>query len=542
MDSAYIEILDTNKELRKELASEIATNDISNKKLNSLNRELDACYKIISQQDSTIIAHENEIESLKSEIILLKQCLQKGLQDIEQKEKQLLSREDQLQELENRVDCLKKRIKELVDKKITINITDMAHPIRRIFDNRLIIANNIATIRRQLDNSGFQIPQDITGYFNNIADSLNEINQTTAIIQNFYQNQVTQLDQQTRRAIVAEQNLANIIAERDNFQSTLHDYQDMVAELTKDLTKANNDILHRDRLLEEGLGDEREARRQWWQIAQNRQINAQNIQINAQRIVARKQNRINELTQEKICLQLINRRRKAETDLVEFNRAWIFNRYRKWKTRELNSRQIILNLQINPPNMANMIQVNKLLTPAFATLPFYDGQEEPDSYYAKMRNINELVRPLAVANFNAQARSNKMREKMTGRFHPVPVNNPYNANNPINNEPEFLNWLQGKYRELMVGSNRDAFRSLMTEKFSTMDTADTYEKRIKPYVQGIPYADALPYLYEHMSQYMEMRLRQTALANLDAFFTNLRTIWLETRGRNIEQATVPSPS
>ena len=49
MDSAYIEILDTNKELRKELASEIATNDISNKKLNSLNKELDTCYKIISQ-------------------------------------------------------------------------------------------------------------------------------------------------------------------------------------------------------------------------------------------------------------------------------------------------------------------------------------------------------------------------------------------------------------------------------------------------------------------------------------------------------------
>ena len=80
----------------------------------------------------------------------------------------------------------------------------------------------------------------------------------------------------------------------------------MVAELTKDLTKANNDILHRDRLLEEGLGDEREAHRRWWQIAQDRQNNAQKIQINAQRIVARKQNRINELSQEKICLQLIN--------------------------------------------------------------------------------------------------------------------------------------------------------------------------------------------------------------------------------------------
>jgi len=33
MDSAYIEILDTNKELRKELAEEIANNNITNKNL-----------------------------------------------------------------------------------------------------------------------------------------------------------------------------------------------------------------------------------------------------------------------------------------------------------------------------------------------------------------------------------------------------------------------------------------------------------------------------------------------------------------------------
>ncbi|GES93352.1 hypothetical protein GLOIN_2v1772633 [Rhizophagus clarus] len=97
--------------------------------------------------------------------------------------------------------------------------------------------------------------------------------------------------------------------------------------------------------------------------------------------------------------------------------------------------------------------------------------------------------------------------KMTGRFHPVLATNPYNANNAINNEPEFLNWLQGKYREVIVGTNQDAMRALMTERFSIMDTADTYEKRIKPYAQGLVYADILPYLYTHMPQYIEMRLR-----------------------------------
>jgi hypothetical protein len=92
----------------------------------------------------------------------------------------------------------------------------------------------------------------------------------------------------------------------------------------------------------------------------------------------------------------------------------------------------------------------------------------------------------------------------------------------------------------MVGTNQNVLRGLINEKFTAMDMADTYEKRIKPYVQGIPYADAIEYLYRHMPQYMEMKLRQANLANLDAFFTDLRRIWLESRGRIAEQQ--PSPS
>ena len=39
---------------------------------------------------------------------------------------------------------------------------------------------------------------------------------------------------------------------------------------------------------------------------------------------------------------------------------------------------------------------------------------------------------------------------------------------------------------------------------------------------------------------MEMRLRQANPANLDAFFTDLRRIWLESRGQNAEQLSSPS--
>jgi hypothetical protein len=68
---------------------------------------------------------------------------------------------------------------------------------------------------------------------------------------------------------------------------------------------------------------------------------AQDMQTYGQRMALRKQNRINVLLQEKGILQLINR----------------------------NYRQNILNLQNNPPgDMANMVDVNKLLSPPFHSM------------------------------------------------------------------------------------------------------------------------------------------------------------------------------
>ena len=76
---AYIEILYTNKELRKELANEIADNDSREKKIASLNKKLESCYNTISHHDSLIIDHEEEIASLKSEISSLKRRLHTAL-------------------------------------------------------------------------------------------------------------------------------------------------------------------------------------------------------------------------------------------------------------------------------------------------------------------------------------------------------------------------------------------------------------------------------------------------------------------------------
>jgi hypothetical protein len=204
LDPAYIKILDTNKELRKELADEIAESNIKNKKLLALTRELDACYRAISHQDSTILAYVDEITSLKSEIISLKQRLQKALQDVEQKEKHLLSQEEQQHELENEVDQLRQRIKELIDKKIPINNSDMAHPnpLRAILNDRQAVTDALAGIHLYFDRRGIPMPGNIANRFDEATRALNNIIQHV----NDVRRQRERIDQMHADALLDETN------------------------------------------------------------------------------------------------------------------------------------------------------------------------------------------------------------------------------------------------------------------------------------------------------------------------------------------------
>ena len=122
MELSYIEILDTNKELRKELKEEISINKVSEKKIRSLIKEVETCYRSLTHQDSTIIAHEDEIISLKAEISSLKKHLRQVEQDVKYKSNTSIAQDIYITRLEDKVDQLKTRIRELVSKKIlTIN-------------------------------------------------------------------------------------------------------------------------------------------------------------------------------------------------------------------------------------------------------------------------------------------------------------------------------------------------------------------------------------------------------------------------------------
>ena len=107
-----------------------------------------------------------------------------------------------------------------------------------------------------------------------------------------------------------------------NTQGLLNTANRQIYNIMNELTNTRNDLFQREQMLIQLYRNEVDARREWWQFAQE-------LQTNGRRMAFRKQNRINILLQEKAVLQILVRRRKAEADLAKFNRAWVFNRYQK---------------------------------------------------------------------------------------------------------------------------------------------------------------------------------------------------------------------
>jgi hypothetical protein len=214
-------------------------------------KELEQCYRTISLQDNTIIAYEKVIEKFKSEISDLQKQLRILQRDKKFKDEVGSIQESRILELENKVERLKARIRILIDKKIPIDNLDMA------------TADLIGNINRGLNRiedhiGGVGTPmQNPTNVLDGIRGSLNTIRVT----------------------------LQNITVERDQYQNILNDTNNRERDLRNQLRDSRNQNLRSQRLLEESqdelqrviqmhtnaLNNEMEARRENWQLAQNRQ-------------------------------------------------------------------------------------------------------------------------------------------------------------------------------------------------------------------------------------------------------------------------------
>ncbi|PKB98874.1 hypothetical protein RhiirA5_430674 [Rhizophagus irregularis] len=216
-DPAYSQLLDTNQELRSELQDEISNNKSNEKKFCSLVKELEQCYQTISLQDNTIIAHEKEVEKLKSEISDLRKQLRILQQDKKFKDEVGSIQDGRIIELENKVERLKARIRILIDKKISINALDMA------------TADLIGNINRGLDQienhirgAGTLLPNPIN-ILDGIRGSLNTIRIT----------------------------LQNATTERDQYQNILNETNEREWVLIQQLRDMRNENLRFQQLLDE---------------------------------------------------------------------------------------------------------------------------------------------------------------------------------------------------------------------------------------------------------------------------------------------------
>src|SRR5277367_6591997 len=404
MDLAYIEIIDTNKELHKELGKEISINKDSEKKIRSLIKEVETCYRSLTHQDSTIIAHEEEIISLKAKISSLKKCLRQVEKDVKLKDEASTVQDSRIIELEDKVSQLKARIRELVSKKIlAINEEDMAqpNPIDVILGCRQTIATCLQEIRAYMDwlpiydDNGRQadIPNHIGRLFNNITDNLLRINghadmahwdiaRYQGIINNGnaqVQDLRDELANARNRITILDISLDNerIEANRNlnDAQAALNNARVKCERVVEMLTRANGDERRaRQQLQTELVNTQRErddARRNahCWTVRYNNdaaelQAARQRLQTNAQnqvnRMIAntvRKQARIGVLLREKFVFQLVIRQRDQNILILQ---------------------QQILALQNNPPvNMAaaaiGLQHVMNAMAPLLSQISQYTG-------------------------------------------------------------------------------------------------------------------------------------------------------------------------
>ena len=127
-----------------------------------------------------------------------------------------------------------------------------------------------------------------------------------------------------------------------------------------------------------------------------------------------KRTRIGVLLQEKFALQLLYQRNvhhlqrcRGDIGLLEYNRDRLYERYEKWKAKEKNSRQNILNLQgqifalqNNPPN-----QINMALPAGFQLPELLSFEQDHEDY------VDNFIAYINLAGINDEARTRNILDR-----------------------------------------------------------------------------------------------------------------------------------
>lgn len=204
------EIIQTNRELRKQLAEDDIIIAEYKSKIRSLERELEYCNSVINHLSNTLIHSEEEIECLKKENSTLSKELRKALKDVGIKEECLMIRDSQIQEYENKILTLKNRIKIISSRKMsqTGNIEPTIGELDSAFN---VIQNNVNIIRNHFYPRGGSSPSrftksDIIEKIKEIRDNVQRLNE----VAKWYISAQSQLDMEKVRVDQANHDL-NIV-------------------------------------------------------------------------------------------------------------------------------------------------------------------------------------------------------------------------------------------------------------------------------------------------------------------------------------------
>src|SRR5437879_10796338 len=127
LDPAFVQLAQSNIELREELNCEVDINRTNEGKIRKLMRELEKCEGELNRRSTNILDQEDEIQTLKSQITDLRKQLRSALKEIKANETVIDAKNNQIAGYEEDILRLKARIKELsFHKKISSNQIEMA--------------------------------------------------------------------------------------------------------------------------------------------------------------------------------------------------------------------------------------------------------------------------------------------------------------------------------------------------------------------------------------------------------------------------------
>ncbi|CAG8607928.1 1775_t:CDS:2 [Cetraspora pellucida] len=196
---------------------------------------------------------------------------------------------------------------------------------------------------------------------------------------------------------------------------------------------------------------------------------------------------------------------------------------------------------------ARRLPLLKLMAPAFAKFPPYTGQEPPDDYlnkviqsWAYLEGHMTVLENANAGNFVNTVKCNILKSMMGGKYVPVLANNNLEVGNPAINSPDTLQaWMRAKYQQEIVGNQQSAIQRLTQEKYQLYDTSDTYETRVRPLLLGVADNDmqVIGFFKSHLMGNFYTWMRIANPAGINAFFTELKKIWLE-HAPNLNEAPI----